>query len=293
MKNLANCSLENGTQGNPEVLKLYVIVGEAKLKFSDSPNYMLKLDEIFPGLSRKVPSKFAMSTIEDGNMSYNFGDYKDVLKNRQKFLSQVGLHDDSIVLMRLRNSDLIKELSKSEFRRGITHKKAGIVADSVIVSERELYIGMTPADCIPIVIIDQKQNIFSVIHGSRFSVSYQLITKTMFKLKEKHKCRAADLILALGLAAKGRSLVYPEIKLPHESHFDNWNNYIVKTDDRHMSVDPVGYAIQQFIDSGGKQKNIIESSVDTVSDKRLFSQYRARDYKKIDNGRMLFVFGLV
>ncbi|MBD3329720.1 hypothetical protein GF357_04475 [Candidatus Dojkabacteria bacterium] len=250
---------------------------------------MFNNEEIFPGASDSIGLNFWMSSVEDGNMSYNFGNYGEVLTNRKNFLESIGIESERLVLMRVRNNDNIRVLSDSEFRAGIAHKKSGVVADAIMVSNSKYFLGLTPADCVPIVVFDRKNGIFALIHGSRFTISHKVVYRVIKKMISDFGSIPAELLLLLGPSAKGKSLKHPKIFLPDDSHLKKWGKFILKTSDGQESYDPVGYTIDQFVHAGGLRKNAFESSIDTVTDKRAFSQYRNRNLPDGDNGRMLFV----
>ena len=74
--------------------------------------YQIKAFLKFPGLVH------GFSTKADGNMSFKFGKKEEVIKNRKKFLSKLGIELNSCVALVTQHDDEITVANRSLAGRG-------------------------------------------------------------------------------------------------------------------------------------------------------------------------------
>jgi len=126
------------------------------------------------------------------NASYRVGDDpKVVSQNVCDMKLAVGIHDGRVVTMRQMHGDHIVEVKDRNI------KEAG-EADGMITAERDLYLGVLTADCVPILIIAPKQKLAAAVHAGWRGTLAGIAGKATRRLQEKWHVAAADLEVALG-----------------------------------------------------------------------------------------------
>ena len=100
---------------------------------------------------------YKTSTINDGNMHFDFGETSKVQKNRDTFLATLNTTTNTVVFADLAHDDTIEIVSK---------KHAGTVvrADALITDELNLFLALTTADCIPVILRDPEHEVIALVH---------------------------------------------------------------------------------------------------------------------------------
>lgn len=196
----------------------------------------------------------ALSSADDGNMSFLTGSQGKTLENRKDFLSNAGVDSDHATFMQIRYSDA------EHFTRYVianeTHKKAGLeaaesslVADAVVVTEPNHAVFLPLADCVGAVIYDPKKKILMVSHLGRHSTEEQGGVRSIEYLKDQFQSNANDILVWLSPAV-GRD-TYPLHKFDGDGLHD--------------------VLLSQFLDAGVPKTNIEICSKNTAVDEDYFS----------------------
>src|SRR3989344_9484294 len=99
----------------------------------------------------------ATSTVADGNMSLKWGEEREVVKNREKFLGGIRLKLEDCVAMSLVHGTKVMRVGKDD--RGKM-----VEVDGLVTSEPGVGLFMVTADCLPLVLFDKKRQVVGLAH---------------------------------------------------------------------------------------------------------------------------------
>ena len=108
----------------------------------------------------------AFSEKSDGSMKFSS-------KNRERFFNKLGIDKNLIV-----RADLVHE-NKVKL---VSYKDAGKLVektDGLLSKEKNLFLTITTADCLPIFIYDPKKEIIGLIHGGWKSLANNILAKAV------------------------------------------------------------------------------------------------------------------
>ncbi|OGT32612.1 MAG: hypothetical protein A3C44_04445 [Gammaproteobacteria bacterium RIFCSPHIGHO2_02_FULL_39_13] len=73
--------------------------------------------------------------------------------------------------------------------------------DAIITAEKKCAIGVVTADCLPVVLYDQKNNVVGIVHAGWRGLASKIMTATINKMREYYGTHSSDLIIHLGPSA--------------------------------------------------------------------------------------------
>jgi len=88
--------------------------------------------------------------------------------------------------------------------------KKKLKGDALITSISNVAIGVLTADCVPILIYDQKLKIISVIHAG-WKSTYKDIVKKVIKFFLKNGSKTKDLYTVVGTSIQKKTMKYKKI----------------------------------------------------------------------------------
>lgn len=100
---------------------------------------------------------YGVSTVQDGNMSFRWGEENEVNENRNKFLKKIGVKKDECVCTSLVHG---KEVVVVE----ALDKGKTIEADGFITVDSRVAIFMLTGDCLPVVFFDKQRHVLGMAH---------------------------------------------------------------------------------------------------------------------------------
>lgn len=130
---------------------------------------------------------------------YSGDDMNDVDENRKKLASIAGISEDALIVPYQTHGDKIliidnSFLSKSDLEQSkLLH---GI--DALITNQPDICIGVTTADCVPVLVYDPVLKVFAAVHAGWKGTVSKLVAKTVFKMVEMYSCRYENLIVGIG-----------------------------------------------------------------------------------------------
>lgn len=131
------------------------------------------------------------SELTHGISNRSFGDMKfgylkdaEIIKNRGAFLSQLKINPKDLVVPALAHSFHIAVVDASHKGMGSTDSKTAILAtDGLITKEKGIYLMVTVADCLPVLIYDPILKIAGILHAGWRGIIAQIIPKAIDKFK--------------------------------------------------------------------------------------------------------------
>lgn len=160
-------------------------------------------------------------------------------------------------------------------------------ADAVLCNTPGLCVGVSTADCIPVLVYDREHNAAAAIHAGWRGTKQRIVTETMRKMTETYgtdpaKCEA---VIGPGISMEsfevdddvyyefeeaGFDLTFTAHSMPtQESDYEKW----------HIDLKEINR--QLLIDCGVKDFNIIMNLTDTFTDEQFFSARREQKPKGI------------
>ena len=128
------------------------------------------------------------------NVSYRVGDDpKVVSQNVCDMKLAVGIHDGRIVTMKQVHSDKIVEVKDKSL------KEAG-EADGMITAERDIFLGILTADCVPILFVAPQNKLVAAVHAGWRGTLAGIAQKMVSLFKDRYDIAADELEVALGPA---------------------------------------------------------------------------------------------
>lgn len=218
----------------------------------------------FPGLV------YGISNVDDGNMSFVYGEETEVRNNRLNFFDKLGIRAEDLAAIRLGMTDRVESLGLNDKARNVL-KPADIEhSDAAISTEVGLFI--LTADCTPAIVYDPVSKAIALIHMSWQCTDKELARKTIELMQREYHCQPADLVVFMGPGIKKETYIQ---KNPGQKSDDRWKPFLNLVGENEYQVDVTGFNRYQLMSLGVKPENIEESPIDTATDKNFYSHYRS------------------
>ena len=163
-------------------------------------------------------------------------------------------------------------------------------ADAVITNQKNIPIGILTADCVPILICDNKKNFIAAIHAG-WKGAYKDIINKVISFMIKKGSNPSNITAAIGPAISVRNY---EVKENFKKKFikkDKKNNKFFKIKNKKLYFDLPNYVKSSLLKN--KIKNIELMNIDTFRiNNNLFSARRALKLNHDDYGRNISIIML-
>ncbi|GAB5045754.1 peptidoglycan editing factor PgeF [Thermodesulfovibrio sp. TK110] len=147
------------------------------------------------------------------------------------------------------------------------------VADAVITDQKNLFIGIKTADCLPALIFDPEEKVIAAVHAGWRGTAKGILRKTILKMNEIYGCEPKNLLIAFGPYIKGCCYEVGEEVIEALRKEIPEENYIFRVN-RKKHVD-IGIAnCFQAISAGVKKENIWISEDCTYCKNIEYASYR-------------------
>lgn len=193
-----------------------------------------------------------------------------IVENRKNICVQAGLSYDDVVFQRIiyderASYSIIAEVDVRSTSKFIPE----VVADALFTKVPGIGMFLPVADCIVMVIYDQKHRFLAQLHMGRHSTLSDLLPRMLKKFASEGSSMS-DLTVWMGPAASKQSYVLEYF----DREFDrSWAEYINKTPDGYY-IDMQGYNRSVCERAGISASSITISSIDTISNNNYYSHSR-------------------
>ena len=210
---------------------------------------------------------------------------KDVIANVKKNLQLVRKK----ISKKAKNIFLVQQIhsNKFVFIDEKYNKKIKPKADAIITNQRYLPIAILTADCVPILICDNKKKMIGIIHAG-WKGAYKGIIDRVIKFMIKKGCKLKNFTIAVGPSISVKNY---EVKEDFRKKFlkkDKKNLKYFKIKRNSLYFDLTKYVHALLLKS--KIKNIDILNIDTFDVKnKFFSARRALKQKHNDYGRNISI----
>jgi len=131
--------------------------------------------------------KKIITTKDDGNVAYHVDDLKNsVDKNRLKLSQKYNFDISKLRYMNQVHGENIKIV---DFNSSLLIDNC----DALITKEKNLPIMVMVADCIPILLSDNKKGVIAVVHAGRNSTFLNIVQKTALMMIKELECKVEDI----------------------------------------------------------------------------------------------------
>ena len=234
------------------------------------------------------PNVLAAESLRHGGFSpppfhsLNLGLYTDdqealVLKNRNRFFSDLGISPAQVVGARqVHGSDILLVSEPGQYE----------VYDGFITNQKNLFLSITVADCLPVLLYDSRQKVIGAVHAGWRGTVEQIASKCLTMMSEKLGSQPQDCHAWLGTCIDECSFEVDQDVADHfTAAFKRWdeekNKFFINLRDANQ---------QQLEDAGIPKDQINRSSFSTFLHNNDYFSYRKEQGKC---GRMLAVIGMI
>ncbi|MDR3057471.1 MAG: peptidoglycan editing factor PgeF [Prevotella sp.] len=222
------------------------------------------------------------------NLSPYSGDDPDcVNKNQEHFANITGVSVENLYIPYQTHKDQVQIIDEA-FMQKTDLEKATLLngVDAVVTDQKNIYIGITTADCVPILIFDPKLNILAAIHAGWKGTVAKIVQKTVLKMQEHFNSSPHDLLAGIGpcISQKyfevGDEVVEAFVNAGFSIEGISCQNTV--TGKRHIDLEYANKLL--LMESGIPSENIETANLCTYSNPDKFFSARRQS---IHSGRML------
>jgi YfiH family protein len=136
----------------------------------------------------------AMSLRPDNNMKAYYDLRKDekALINRERFLEKLNLSGKDLVSVKSISDSNIEIVTEADMGNFIEN------TDGLITARKNVFLAITVADCLPVVIYDFKKEIIGLLHCGWKGIEKKIIEKALNKMKDIFGSAPQDIIAGIG-----------------------------------------------------------------------------------------------
>src|SRR3989344_7050185 len=124
-------------------------------------------------------------------MSFRWGEKEEVLRNRKKFLNNLGIRKSDSVTMLLQHGTEIAFVD--EFSRG----EEAVMVDGLITKSKNVFLFVLTGDCLPIIFYDPVRKLVGLAHVSRINTPLMFARKIVERF-EKEESQPENIFVAIG-----------------------------------------------------------------------------------------------
>jgi YfiH family protein len=218
---------------------------------------------------------------------YDIDTRENIAENRHRFLHALGSDFRIITAWQVHGSDvkIIKEQAEAY--------ETGEYFDALASNLSGILIGVKTADCVPVLIGDERTKAFAAVHAGWRGTAQSIVPKTIELMRENFGTRARDLTVAVGAAALGCCYeIGREVTDTFRENFpESCEHLFTATRDGHALVDLHRANREQLLSSGVAPENIYTAPLCTMELTDLFFSYRIEKKLHGKTGRLLSVIG--
>ena len=231
--------------------------------------------------SEKVVAAF--SSRLDGNMSLCFGDTRDSLANRKKFLSSVGIDYKNLVCAKQVHGNKIEYVTEANAGSGALEYDSSMEdTDGFITDQKNLPIAILTADCLSIFIYDLKRPAIAILHAGWRSTKENISGEAIKAMQDRFNSKPEELLIGFG------PVIGPccfEVEKDFKTDFP----FGLINKDGHIFMDISLVNYRQLLNCGVRSEHILDPKLCTVTQNKDFFSFRKEAQSA---GRMISVLML-
>lgn len=218
---------------------------------------------------QNTPSNInAIFTDHSLNLGFVNQTEEQIKKNRQTVLSRLNIDLKQLVCAKQVHDNKVYVVEEKDKGCGaLSYEDAIDDVDAFITKEADIALSVCVADCLPVFIIDRKNNIIGIAHCGWKSTQKFLLKETISVMRQKFNCQPKDIVLLLGPAI--RKCCFQA----GEEFLEYFKEGILKKDDK-LFLDLIQANYLQAIESGVLENNIFDSGICTCCQNDKFFSFR-------------------
>jgi YfiH family protein len=183
------------------------------------------------------------------------------------------------------HSDNIKIITQKETKGWESVSDAIEDCDALITDLKGVVLNVLTADCVPILLFDEKKEVVAAIHAGWKGTKAQIVSKTVQKMKEVYGCDPKDIIA--GIAPSIGDCCYEVGEEVAEHFFDIPEGFSSKGEKYMLDLPLINK--KQLLGAGVQEENIEMSHTCTACDVERFFSYRK---EQGCSGRFMSMIGM-
>lgn len=242
-------------------------------------NHNVKFVKINTSAGHRI--EVAFSGTATGNMDTRFGEESEVYANREGLYRQLGLTALEVTWMRANGGRVVHHiLDATEVDE--SHGR-GILCDGLITDEFDHGVALFPADCIPMVVYDERQPVAALIHVGSPGAKAGIHTEAIEQMVDRYGSKPADLGFYLGPHIKKQSYKFSS----HDGQFepDEQMQAYIARNNGHFHVDLTSFATAGLVAAGIKDRQIKVMADDTGDNSKQYFSHRRSQLTGEPEGR--------
>lgn len=204
----------------------------------------------------------------------------EITQNRNTFLEKHSIDPQSVVSAELEHGNNIRTVFATDNNRIIPH------VDGLITTEKDVYLSITVADCLPITLYDSKKNILCLLHAGWRGLEKGIIENAAKTLSIKYDIKLKSLIAEIGPAI---GLCHYEVGKGVAEKFSHYPDTIIEKDSK-VFLDLKKIAQKQLMELDILPTNIKTSDICTYCQSDTYFSHRKDKSEPVQ--AMMFVAGL-
>ena len=206
---------------------------------------------------------------------------KIIKKNLKKFLDTLKIDIGKVILPKQSHSSNVAVINDSKNNKLLD-------TDGLITHKKGIFLGVTTADCLPIIFYEKKKKIVGVAHAGYKGIYKDIIREMINKFREMGG-NAKDIQVAVGPSIG--ACCYDVLIERKKMFEDKFGTDFVKNNRGRYYLDLKKIAFSSFVSEGIKKENIEISKICTKCNRDKFFSYRGD--KKDNYGEFITVAGLI
>jgi len=205
---------------------------------------------------------YIFTTLDDGNLAYHVNDdKKNIAQNRQNLKHKYNIPIENLKFMNQTHGCNIKVVTDNS-------QECMDDCDAIITNTLNLPLMVMVADCIPILMYDDKRNVIAAIHAGRNGTFLNIASKTAIFMREHFNCNVENIKVVLGPSIQKCCYeVSSELEEIAKKSFG-------KEFTNNRLIDLQGINTKQLLDIGFKSENIETSTICTKCSGEKYFSYR-------------------
>lgn len=134
------------------------------------------------------------------NQSLYSGDNIDaVADNRERLGNMLGISEEDILVPYQTHEDKILVIDKAFIEKSDLEKvKLLNGVDALITCQKNICIGVTTADCVPVLLHDPVKKVFAAVHAGWKGTVLRIVEKTIEAMENAYGCSPSDIKAGIG-----------------------------------------------------------------------------------------------
>lgn len=198
------------------------------------------------------------STKQFGNMSYKYGNRDEVETNRLKYLSALGLVNNSFVQMNLDHGTNVCVVTEANGEKITSRNKILPKTDGIITDRPNLNLWMLTGDCAPFLFYDPKKKVIGLAHCGWRGTIGKLPLIMVLKMITEFGSGIDDILVGVGPSIEKCCYVEPVPAV--QENLPEWREYINLGKNSRIRIDLNGFSIDQLAKAGVPRENIYFSN---------------------------------